>query len=334
MKKIILSLFISLLFISCGKKDALFPIRSNSNESASYNKSAVLKTSKRAINSFSASSNDSVRLESAAMEVPVYSDMTNVIGKSSSATGSAKKSASQDSSSSVQVERKLIKNGNVSLKVDSLENSDANIELWTKTFYGYVSNSDMYNNNCNYTVRIPAEKFDAAMSSLGDFGKVLSRSVSIDDVTERFYDLQSRLEAKKILREKYNQYLKQANNMKDLLEVERQLNNVISELESMEGQMKRLSNEITYSTIYINITAETSEIEPVYSLNKIEWKKLVYNIGNFFIAFFVFIIDVIIYGIPVLALVSILYWLLLGKIGLLKQFFALLNGKKSKKEEK
>ena len=226
------------------------------------------------------------------------------------------------------IERKLIKTGNIELSVNSLEDSDKNIEGWTKRFGGYIASSNMYVNGGRYTVKIPQENFDDAMNSAAEFGKVRNRSVKVKDVTDQFYDLQSRLETKKILQEKYNQYLKKADNMKDLLEVERELNNVISEIESMEGQMKRLSHEISYSTIEIYLTAVTTEQGIDYYIEKIEWKEVLSNIINFFIKLFVIIIYVIVFGIPLVAIAAALYWLLFGKIGLLKKLFARLRGKK------
>lgn len=226
------------------------------------------------------------------------------------------------------IERKLIKTGNIELNVNSLEESDKNIEAWTKRFGGYISSSNMYESGGRYTVKIPQENFDEAMNSVAGFGKVRNRSVKVKDVTEQFYDLQGRLETKKILQEKYNQYLKKADNMKDLLEVERELNNVISEIESMEGQMKRLSHEISYSTIEIYLTAISTERGIDYYIETIKWKEVFSNIINFFIKLFVIIIYVIVFAIPLVAIAAVLYWLLFGKIGLLKKLFARLRGKK------
>lgn len=234
-------------------------------------------------------------------------------------------------SDSNQIERKLIKQGYIQLSVDSLEASDSNIESWTKKYNGYISesNSNSYNNSCNYTIKIPAEYFDEAMNTLSSFGKVRNRSITVEDVTDRFYDLESRLESKKILKDKYNQYLKKAENMKDLLEVERQLNSVISELEAMEGQMKRLNHQISYSTIELNVTAKVPEQKIEYFIKKIQWKEIFSNIINFFITLFVVIIYVIIFGLPLIILFAFLFWLLFGKIGLLRKLFIKLKGKKN-----
>ena len=305
MKKIYpLVLIISLLFLSCSKKAEF--------AGTGYNRSAV-KT---------AAFTDSK------MTTNLYSDMAF----ESESLAESVKSPSQ--ANEAAYERKLIKDGNISIQVPYLEKAMLSVEEWVKGFGGYISFSNNYNNYCNYTVRIPSSVFDQAMNSLGKLGKVTNRSISVQDVTDRFYDLETRLQTKKILRDKYNEYLKKAENVKDMLEVERQLNNVVSEIESMEGSLKLLNNQIDYSTISINLSTPNVDISPSYSIEGFQWKEIFYNIANFMISFVKVIIYIIIYGIPLLAFIAFLYWLLLGKLGLLKKLFYKLSGKKFAKKIK
>ena len=123
------------------------------------------------------------------------------------------------------------------------------IAEWLKGFDGYISNTWTNRNRLTITAKVPANRFEEAMNSTGNFGILNSRSISTDDVTENFYDLETRLNTRKILQQKLSGYLKDAKNISDLLEIERQLNNVTSEIESMEKQFRRLSNQIEFSTI-------------------------------------------------------------------------------------
>ena len=151
-------------------------------------------------------------------------------------------------------ERKLIRTGNVTLEVQSVSGAEDEIAKWANSLGGYVTNANTWQYGANFTVRIPSARFDEAMSQVGNFGRITNRSVSSDDVSESYYDLQSRLETKYILRDKLSSYLSQAKDIKDLLEIERQLNSVIEDIESTEGRFKRLSGQIDYSTIYINMS--------------------------------------------------------------------------------
>jgi len=259
---------------------------------------------------------------------PVYSDMANVMGYSSKEESETVAPVSQE-----VIERKLIRTGTLNLEVSSLEDGADAVAAWVLKYNGYVSNSNQYSNSSYFVVRIPAELFDDAMNSFAGLGKVQSRSVQADDVTDSYYDLKTRLETKKLLREKYNQYLKKAENVTDLMEIERNLNNVISEIESMEGRLKLLTNQIDYSTINIYLTAESPAYSPSYSVHKIDFKEIGYNIVNFIIGLFKLVIYIIVYGVPVLALLFLFYWLCFGKIGLLRKLFKRLSKKSTKDKE-
>ena len=54
------------------------------------------------------------------------------------------------------------------------------------------------------------------------------------------------------MKERLQRYLEEAKDIKDMLQIEKELNSVISDIESMEGRMKRLSGQIDYSQIYVN----------------------------------------------------------------------------------
>ena len=76
-------------------------------------------------------------------------------------------------------------------------------------------------------------------------------------MTEEFVDLKARLKAKKELEDRYLQLLEQAKNVKEMLEIERELSNIREEIEAKEGRLQYLQNKVTLSTIYINFYKTT-----------------------------------------------------------------------------
>lgn len=227
-------------------------------------------------------------------------------------------------------ERKLIKTGNLYLEVSSLSDVDKTISEFASTYKGYVTDSSMYENHFNATVRIPSANFEQAMNSAGDLGKVKSRSVNSQDVSEEFYDLQTRLDTKKTMQKKLESYLSNAKDIKDLLEIERQLNSVTTEIESMEGRMKRLSNQIDYSTIYIGMTLPLGFDESGFDWPDLgeSFRKFGCNIVNFGAGLLIFLFYLVVYGIPIIAIAAFFFWLLFGRVGLLVKLFKRLKNKK------
>lgn len=220
-------------------------------------------------------------------------------------------------------ERKLIRTGNVSLEVQTLSDAEEKIAAWAKSLGGYVTNANTWEMGAGFTVRIPSERFDQAMADAGNFGRVTNRSINSQDVSDNYYDIKSRLETKYILRDKLSNYLSQAKDIKDLLEIEHQLNSVIEDIESTESRFKRLSNQIDYSTIYIDMHFAHGKDEGGIILPDVKesWNTFVSNIIAFFWGLLKVLFYIVIFGIPLIALAAFFFWLLFGKVGLLVKLF-------------
>lgn len=218
-------------------------------------------------------------------------------------------------------ERKLIKTGDVSLQVPDLSEGEASIEKWASEINGYISYSSCSEYSSYFTVKVPCEKFDSAMDTVGTFGQIKNRSISTQDVSEQYYDLQGRLQTKKILQKNLQKYLEQASNLTDILKIERELNNVTSEVESMEGQLRRLSGQIEYSTININLFLPEGMHNPVIQKPTFSDKMTYFfsQVKNFFGGLIKILLYVIVCGIPCTFILFFLFWLLFGKVGLIKR---------------
>ena len=79
-----------------------------------------------------------------------------------------------------------------------------------------------------------------------------NRYSNIEDVTERYYDLKARINNKKVLEKRYLEILTQASEIKDILEIEKNLNDVRTEIENFQGQFNYLSKQVTLSTINLS----------------------------------------------------------------------------------
>lgn len=289
---------------------------------------------------------DEMVFESASYEAPMAAPRVMKAAKEVMVTNSAvadmafeKNSGATniDMNSNVNIsqQRKLIYNGDVNLLVNDLEETEQKIAAWVESYGGYITNSSINNNNMNVTARIPAKFFDQAMEGTAEFGKTEHRSVYTEDVTDQFYDLSTRLETRKILRERLQTYLKEAASVKDMISIEKELNNVQSDIESMEGQFKRLNNRIDFATITIYGHLQVNQTQIGYrypDLGK-KFRQLWADVLNFFADFLVGIFYFVIYAIPILAAIWLLYFICFGRIGLVKKLFAV-AGSKAKKSDK
>lgn len=230
------------------------------------------------------------------------------------------------------VERKLIRNASVSLEVKNLEEALSSVETLATSLGGYISNSNASRTSVHVTLRVPADAFDEAVSGAEAVGSLLSKSVSVDDVSEEYYDLFTRLETRKVLHEKLSGYLKQAEKVEDLLSIERQLNNVQSEIESMEGRLRRLTDQIDLCTVSVSLSLP-SYSEPntrgfVFPNLTGKLRETVSTILDFFSSLAMLLVIVIVCGVPLVLALAFLFWLSFGKVGLVKKLFAKVRGEK------
>ena len=222
-----------------------------------------------------------------------------------------------------EIERKLIYSGYISLGVESLAETKNAVEQWLKKYGGYVSNSSESQRSVNFTVNVPQKNFFAAMDESGSLGKIKNKNVNCRDVTEQFYDLQTRLDTRHILLERLQNYLASSKDIKELIEIETKINDVTTELEQMQGSMNRLQKQISFSQIEIQATlpAGSDERGFVFPDVKDGARDLASNVVSFFVNFIFILIYVFIFGTLIVLALILIYWLAFGKIGLVRKLF-------------
>src|SRR5690606_32101401 len=157
-----------------------------------------------------------------------------------------------------QVGRKLIKNGQIDFETENLNKTRGDIFRAIKKYEGYISSENEFKNShelsSNIAIRIPADNFDKLIEEITIGVSSFDRKeIYIQDVTEEFLDIEARLKTKKELENRYREILKQANSVSEILEVERQLGDLRAEIESFEGRLKYLNNQVSYSTLHVRV---------------------------------------------------------------------------------
>lgn len=171
---------------------------------------------------------------------------------------------------SVSPTRKIIRNANIELDTQDFDASVEKLQSIVEELGGYISLADVYVYNsyyelhsANYTVRIPAEKFDQFIACRENMGTVNSTNVWTDDVTDSYYDMEARLESLETKRTRLLELLEQAEDMESIITLESALSDTIYEIESITGSLRRLDDQISYSTIQVSINEVRETTEPV-----------------------------------------------------------------------
>lgn len=202
----------------------------------------------------------------------------------------------EDGAATPQVEdtsRKLIKNVNLSVETETFEELLATITEKTESFSGYIEESYTYNGsnyygrgtrNASMTVRIPAQQLDAFLSSVSEVSNVISRNDSVSDVTLQYVDMESHKKALTAEQDRLLELLEQAESVEDIITIESRLSDVRYQIESMESQLRTLQNQVSYSTVYLDIQ-EVEKLTPVEEQTRGEMIRegfvdSLYGVGN------------------------------------------------------
>ena len=164
------------------------------------------------------------------------------------------------------VDRKIIRNADLSLEVDSPAEAQHRITSIAESQGGFVVTSEAKQRehtdpskrtlDIKLVVRIPSEKFGAALDEIKKLASNLpAENVTGQDVTEDFIDLEARIKTQKALELQFIEIMKQARKVEDALEVQRQIAEVRTEIERLEGRKRFLANRSSLSTITVNIQA-------------------------------------------------------------------------------
>jgi hypothetical protein len=222
-------------------------------------------------------------------------------------------------------ERKLIKRANVSIRVEDLAAADDSVTVLLKKFDAYAASTNIEENSRFYSLRVPAHYYDAFLAEMDGMGRLINRYESTEDVSLRYYDLEGRLATKKELLKTFQAYLGKAKTIEEILSVESRISELQYDIEGTGIQFRNLANMVDYATIDLSFFGPiTSAPNRGLTLGE-RVKQLFSGFGGFLSTVAMVLIGIVIYGIPVLLLLGLLFLLLFGKIGLARKLWRLIK---------
>lgn len=117
------------------------------------------------------------------------------------------------------------------------------------------------------TVRVPAKGYAAFIDRAAKLGRVIFQSETSEDVTQQHVDMKARLRNLQAEEVRFRQFLRQARNVSDALKVERELERVRGEIESLQAQIVYLERQAAMATV----TLELAEPQPIVRPAGVDW---------------------------------------------------------------
>jgi Tfp pilus assembly major pilin PilA/uncharacterized coiled-coil protein SlyX len=166
------------------------------------------------------------------------------------------------------LERKIIYDAEITIVVKDVAGLEVHVSDVVRQYGGYVADASVDRRqgeqiSARWRVRVPVHQFDSFVEAVSKFGVTEKRSQTAQDVTEEYVDIQARIDNKKQLEARIVKLLDNSTGqIKDVIEVERELARVRGEIEQMEGRLKYLTNRTELTTVTIVAREEHDYVPP------------------------------------------------------------------------
>ena len=219
--------------------------------------------------------------------------------------------------------RKLIYTSNLSVETEDVDALDQAIQQRVNELGGYIETSDVSgsrgdtysNRRSSYVIRIPAKKLNQFIEEVSGKTNVLSQSMSTEDITLRYVDMQSHVTALKAEQKRMLELLDKAETVEEIITIESHLTDIRYELEHYQSQLKIFDNQVDYSTVYLNVkevkqytdtTVPETDLERMTKGFRNSCKDLAKGVKNFCINFVIALPFLALYAVIVAVIVLVI----------------------------
>ncbi len=158
-------------------------------------------------------------------------------------------------------ERMVVRTASLDLVVPDTEKALDDVQAMARELGGYVVSVEAYQyqegRQATVTLRIPAENLDTALDRLRAMATTVRReSVSGQDVTDQYVDLESRLRHLEAKEKQLLEFLDRAEDTEAVLAVYEHLSATQAEIEQVKGRMQYLENQAALATVTVSLTPD------------------------------------------------------------------------------
>ena len=182
--------------------------------------------------------------------------------------------------------RKMIQTGELTLQADD-------VTVAYEDYLAYIESVGGYLFSCSYNsyggsadveavFKLPPDALTTAMQYAGNYAEVLHSRTNSEDITEAYYDAETRLTTMEKTLEQYYTLLEQAKSIDDILSIQRTIDNITTEIEALKGQLRVYDSRVDEATLSVYISATPKIIEEDVDWNSLSFKDMGRLIANGF----------------------------------------------------
>lgn len=194
---------------------------------------------------------------------------------------------------------KLIYTASMEAETTNFDGCAADLDKLVEQLGGYfertsVNSYDSGYRYASYTARVPSEQFQAFCNQVGELCHVVYQDSGVENISETYYDTESRLNTQRTKLERLQELLTQADKMEDIIAIETAISETELAIEQLSGTLRSYDALVDFSTVHVNL-------QEVYRLSNTEepasgfasrlgtafssgWKNFVSGAENFAVA--------------------------------------------------
>lgn len=185
------------------------------------------------------------------------------VGSDSASRDGAATGASGEASAALRVvgsaaaePRKVVYTANLVVRVSSVEKAAARAAEEAEEAEGFVfsQNSDESTHDAQLILKVPSDRFDSVVAAVASWGRELRRNVKAQDVTSEVVDVEGRLKTAQASADRLRSLLGEARSAADVVAVEGELAKRETEIESLQGRLRVLTDQVELATLTVRLT--------------------------------------------------------------------------------
>jgi hypothetical protein len=157
-----------------------------------------------------------------------------------------------------QQSSKMIYTARIELETTEFDKAISDINALTDSVSGYFEERNLsgYSSDYRYAslvIRVPAEKFDEFCTQVGNVCHLIRLNSSQENVSQTYYDVQSRLTTAQTKLSRLQELLSRAENMEDIITIESAISDVEQTIDYLSGSLRGMDNLVDYATVNVTV---------------------------------------------------------------------------------
>ncbi|MGN0505322.1 MAG: DUF4349 domain-containing protein [Lachnospiraceae bacterium] len=257
------------------------------------------------------------------MATEIAEDMDYILSKTEDASYGAGSNEETGGDVTLYAEntRKTIKTASLSLQTTEFDTFLTALEDHVAASGAYLQYANVYGNgyysnrrSADYTIRVPQQNLNAFLAGIDGIATVVNKTIGEEDVTLSYVDMESRLGTLRTEQERLLELLEKAEDLDAIIRLEQRLSEVRYSIESYTARLRTYDDQITYSTVRINVSEVIRVSDPtpetIGERIRTGWSDTIYQITtgaqDFFVWFVVNIPYLVFWAVVIAAVIIII----------------------------